>query len=119
MKRTFKFMALVALVIFGAAAPALAAMPGEVYDFTFDVQPWVAGSGWPKEITAKTLTHKTEFGPVAGCPNGYAALLDTNFSPVWMMAKFSNPGSYVEITFDARNVTGCEGCELIAYVGNK
>src|SRR4051812_46506743 len=106
MKRTFALMALAALVSLSVAAPALAAVPGEVYDFTHSVKPWVAGSGQPKQITAKTLTQKTEAGPTNCCPNGYAALLATSFSPVWMMSEFQNPGSYVEISFDARNVVG-------------
>src|SRR5687768_9702036 len=87
------------------------------FDFTKTLKPWAAGANDKDCLTKETLLLQDEIsmGPIPG--NRYAALTKDCSGAVWMVVNVALTGRAFNVTFDARNVSGCEGCIPLVYVG--
>ena len=111
---------LLAMQVLSMATVGLAAERQPIidrFDFTETLKPWAAGARDNGCLTKETLLLQEEIGmgPLPG--NRYAALTKDCSGGVWMVARFALPGKAFNVTFDARNISGCEGCIPLVYVG--
>ncbi len=96
-----------------AGAPSLP----NLFDFNNALKPWTAGASDHGCLDKESLLLREEIGMIPGLPNSYAALTSNCGGRVWMMAAVEASGDTVEITFDARDLSGCEGCIPLVYAG--
>jgi hypothetical protein len=120
MRLRFAIAILLAMQVLSMAAVGLAAEDQPIidrFDFTETLKPWAAGASDKDCLTKETLLLQEEIGmgPVPG--NRYAALTRDCGGAVWMVARFALPGRAFDVSFDARNLAGCQGCIPLVYVG--
>jgi hypothetical protein len=119
MKKSLVVTILLAIQLVSTAAASWAAeAPNiETYTFTKALAPWTGAASDKGCEATDILQLGEEYEMKPGDPNRYALLTRTCGGIVWMVAKLQMEGSEFNVSFDARNIDGCEGCIPLVYVG--
>jgi hypothetical protein len=120
MKKSLVVTILLAIQLVSMAAAGWAAAEApirETYTFTNSLAPWtgVASNKGCEAADILSLGEGYEMKP--SDPNRYALLTRTCGGIVWMIARIQMEGTEFNVSFDARNIDGCEGCIPLVYVG--
>jgi hypothetical protein len=120
MKKSLVVTILLAIQLVSMAAAGWAASEApirETFTFTNSLAPWIGVASNKGCEAADILSLGEGYEMKPSDPNRYALLTRTCGGIVWMVARIQMEGTEFNVSFDARNIDGCEGCIPIVYVG--